>query len=99
MPALLIETIDYNKFLPVSRTKNIWDITCGIYNPRQRFEIFFPGSLFHSPRFNEKPFSLLKNEYPEKACYNPDSEVDAIINSQYIPSGNYSRNMNTLSIT
>ena len=32
MAVLLIETEDYKKFLPITSTKFIWDITIGIFN-------------------------------------------------------------------
>src|SRR5208337_2855379 len=99
MPALIVETIEYKEFLPVSRTKCLWDITCGIYNPRQRCSKLLSGIFFHTPRFTEKPFSLLKNDYSSSECYEPGTFIDAIISAQFIPSGDYNKNINTLCIT
>jgi len=83
MSVLIVETADYSKFLPIARTRCLWDITCGIYSPRSRWESLLKNPLFHSPRFDEKP----------------EESINGLINSQYIPSGNYSVKSNTLSLT
>lgn len=101
MSVLLIETTDYKRFLPIANTRFLWDITCGIYNPLQRYEKQFHDVKVYSCRFEDKAYGLLKDEYGDKV-YIPNSPVQSIntvVNSQYIPFENLSPQMNQLGIT
>jgi UDP-N-acetylglucosamine diphosphorylase/glucosamine-1-phosphate N-acetyltransferase len=90
----MIETAEWRKFLPVTRAKFIWDITCGTSNPRARCGKLFRKVYFHSARLGREPFSSIKEDYPFPEDY---SRFEAVINSQYI--GDYSRKPETLSVT
>lgn len=92
--ALVIETADWRKFLPVTRTKFVWDITCGTSTPRARCGKLFRKAYFHSARLGPEPFSSFKEDYP---CPEDYSLLEAAVNSQYI--GDYNREPETLSVT
>lgn len=101
MSVLLIETVDYKRFLPIAHTRFLWDITCGIYNPLQRYEKQFHDVKVHSCRFGDKAYDHLKGDFADK-LYIPNSPVQTIntvVNSQYIPFENLSPQMNQLGIT
>ena len=94
MSCLLIETIDFVHFDPISRTRFLWDITMGIYTARERFTKKYPDLKFFTPRFNRDPEKLLEPEYTPM-----DEETTLVINSQFIPSDGFFFPMNTIGIT
>jgi len=98
MSVLIIETNEYKNFLPISRTKFLWDITTGIFTPYQRFEKQFHDVKVYSQRLENEPYSLLKNEIGNK-LYNPENNINTIINSQFIPFENLSPQINRIGIT
>ncbi len=98
MTGLLIETADFDKFSPVSSTRFLWDITCGIFTPLERYSGLFPGISVHSPRLGKIPYSHLFNLIKDRA-YNPGGNIDFIFNAQYIPAGEPPHKINTLYIT
>ncbi len=98
MAVLLIENNDYKNFYPIIETKFLWDITTGIFTPYQRYERQFHDVKVFSSRMNEKPFSYLKDDLLDKA-YNPEHNINTIINSQFIPFENLSPQINRIGIT
>ena len=101
MSVLLIETTDYKNFLPIANTRFLWDITCGIYTPLQRFEKQFHDVKVYSCRFDDKAFGHLKGDYGDKvyAPNNPVQTINTVVNSQYIPFENLSPQINQMGIT
>ncbi len=99
MPVLLIESLDYKKFIPITSSKPIWDVTCGIFTPYQRYKRQFHDINVYSLRFEEEPFSFLKEELLKNIYHNPNQTINTVVNAQYIPSENLSPQMKKIAIT
>ena len=98
MSFLLVETCEYKNFYPITATKFLWDISCGIFTPLERFERQFHSIKLYSPRLENPPFSYLKEQLKDRV-YKPDDTIHTIINSQFIPFENLSPQINRLGIT
>lgn len=99
MSFLLVETKEYEKFYPIAHSKFLWDISCGIFNPLERYEKLFPGIKLYSLRFEKPPFSFLKEGIREEKLYDKKGNINTVLNSQFIPYEILSFEMNTLGLT
>lgn len=98
MAILIIESEAYRNFYPVGHNRFIWEITCGQYTSEERFRRMYPKVYVHSPRFDQSPYSHLKELYPV-----PDdsdlAEINMIINSQFLPSEDWNPQMRQIGFT
>ncbi len=98
MSFLLVETCEVENFSPVTNTKFLWDVTCGIFTPYERYERQFHSIKLYSKRFEKEPFSFLKENLKDKA-YIEGENIHTIVNAQFIPFENLSPQINRLGLT
>ncbi|MGC8771564.1 MAG: putative sugar nucleotidyl transferase [Brevinematia bacterium] len=98
MSFLLVETKEVENFLPLANTKFLWDISCGIFTPYERYERQFHSIKLYSPRFEKEPFSFLKLDLKDKA-YTEGENVHTVVNAQFVPFENLSPQINRLGLT
>lgn len=98
MAVLLVETQEHENFFPITRTRFIWEMTTGIFTPYQRYERQFHDVKVYSPRFEKEPYSYLKEDY-NSIVYNPEHNINTVINPLFIPFENLSPQINRIGIT
>ncbi|MGC8765493.1 MAG: putative sugar nucleotidyl transferase [Brevinematia bacterium] len=97
MSFLLIETKEVENFFPITSTKFLWDVSCGIFTPLERYERHFHSVKVYSPRFENAPYSFLSEDLKNK--YTIDENIHTVVNPQFIPYENLSPQINRLGIT
>ncbi len=97
MSVLLIETKHYQDLNPVTITRFSWEITVGCFSSLERLEHFFPKIKVYSGRFTEPAYTHLV-EYLGDKVYQPEDQVNLLINAQYIPADRINLDMDTMAL-
>ncbi len=92
MSVLIVETKDVERFRPVTETRFLWEITCGAFDAYRRAQRIWKTASVFSPRFDERPYAILKDEYPFS------NETDLAVNAQWAPPSGVVTMENTLGV-
>ncbi len=97
MATVLVETKDYTNFQPISHSRFLWNITAGMFTPLERYQKQFPEIRLYSPRFKDPIYQPLVSELQD--VYDPQAQVNTVVNAQYIPFESLSPQINRLGLT